>query len=371
MDRCQYVDLPLNNTISIMFSHYLPIILTSAYLFFGHTDGRKASPTYISYSTVTGFFAQDDPTTNASTFDYTATNFGLLNRTYPTDPRHTLTQWQRFHRQVSQLQHDAPNGVKYKLLYMGRHGEGYHNAAESYYGTPAWNCYYSIRDGNGTVVWADAHLTPNGVAQAQIANRFWANEIAVQKIPTPQSYYTSPLTRCLVTANITFTGLDLPARHPFIPTVKELLREGISGHTCDRRGTKTYIHDAFPSYKIEAGFTETDELWQALHAETSTDQDIRSKKVLDDIFTHNHDTYISITSHSGEIASILRVLGHRVFSLKTGAIIPVLVRAQTVAGEAPVTASQPYVAICTCTSPPASTATTSECTTATATVRSA
>jgi hypothetical protein len=29
--------------------------------------------------------------------------------------------------------------VQYKVLFMGRHGEGWHNAAESFYGTPAWN----------------------------------------------------------------------------------------------------------------------------------------------------------------------------------------------------------------------------------------
>ncbi len=29
--------------------------------------------------------------------------------------------------------------MRYKLLVMGRHGQGFHNAAESYYGTPAWN----------------------------------------------------------------------------------------------------------------------------------------------------------------------------------------------------------------------------------------
>jgi len=40
------------------------------------------------------------------------------------------------------------------------------------------------------------------------------------------------------------------------------------------------------------------------------------------------DAFISITSHSGEISSILRVLGHRSFSLSTGAVIPVLVRAE-------------------------------------------
>jgi len=114
------------------------------------------------------------------------------------------------------------------------------------------------------------------------------------------------LTRCLQTANITFSGLKLPSRQPFIPTVKELFREGISGHTCDRRGTKTYIHDAFHAYKIEAGFSEDDLLWKADQGEVPTDEDIRSKKALDSVFGSDDSTYISITSHSGEIASILR-----------------------------------------------------------------
>lgn len=167
-------------------------------------------------------------------------------------------------------------------------------------------CYWSLKDGNDTVVWADANLTPKGIAQAQIANRFWASEISIEKIPTPESYYTSPLTRCLVTANITFSGLKLPSRYPFIPEVKELFREGISGHTCDRRNSKTYIQENFPTYKIEAGFSETDLLWKPLQAETPPDQDIRTKKVLDDVFSNDDSTYISITSHSGEIASLLR-----------------------------------------------------------------
>lgn len=107
------------------------------------------------------------------------------------------------------------------------------------------------------------------------------------------------------TANITFSGLDLPSRHPFIPTVKELFREGISGHTCDRRGTKTYIHGAFPSYNIEAGFSEDDLLWKALQGEVQVDENIRSKKALDEVFNSDDSTYISLTSHSGEIASVL------------------------------------------------------------------
>jgi hypothetical protein len=74
---------------------------------------------------------------------------GLLNRSYPTDHssgRHhgEKPQWAKFARWVDYLNkkcrgsggHDR---TMYKVLVMGRHGQGWHNAAESYYGTPAWN----------------------------------------------------------------------------------------------------------------------------------------------------------------------------------------------------------------------------------------
>ncbi|OCK82547.1 phosphoglycerate mutase-like protein [Lepidopterella palustris CBS 459.81] len=314
--------------------------------------GYGYNPGYVNYTVVPGLFQQDDPATNASTFNFTASNFGLIDRTYPTDSScengSQATQWQRLAHYIRTLNNEAPRNVEYKLLYMGRHGEGWHNAAESYYGTPAWNCFWSEKDGNGTAVWADAHLTANGIKQALAVNAFWAKEMAEQKIPVPESYYTSPLSRCLATANLTFSGLALPREHPFVPQVKELFREGISGHTCDRRSSKTYIHDSFPWYTFEAGFTEDDELWEALHGETSQDEDIRSKKVLDDVFTHDKSTYISITSHSGEIASLLRVLGHRVFSLSTGAAIPVLVRAEALTAASPSPTIQPFTALSTC-----------------------
>lgn len=69
----------------------------------------------------------------------------------------TKTPWERFENKVAALRAADPS-VDYKVLYIGRHGEGYHNAAETYYGTPAWNCYWSELDGNGTVVWADAQI---------------------------------------------------------------------------------------------------------------------------------------------------------------------------------------------------------------------
>lgn len=311
-------------------------------------DGEE----YIAYSTVDGYFLQDLNTTNASTFDYTATNFGLISQTYSTDcsADANLTQWQRFNRLVFDLNQQAPSNTVYKLLFIGRHGEGYHNAAQTYYGTPAWNCYYSELDGNSTATWADAHLDAAGVAQAIVANNFWAHEMETQKIQPPQSYYVSPLTRCLQTANYTYSNLSLPAYYPFIPTIKELFRESISTHSCDHRSNKTYIHNLFPTWKIEDTFAEDDDIWNGITAETNSAQDYRSKIVLDEVFSSDPSQIISITTHSGEAGSLLRVLNHITFSLVTGAIIPVLVKAETLtATKGATTTSTPWTTSAWCT----------------------
>ena len=221
---------------------------------------------------------------------------------------------------------------------MGRHGQGYHNAAETAFGTPAWNCYWAQLKGNGTFYWEDAQLTDAGVLQAEIAHNYWKNRIDVEKIPRPQSYYTSPLKRCLATANLTFGGLDLPVYYPFKPTVKELLREGISIHTCDHRSNATSIKDTYPSFKLEHGFNEYDELWNGVTAESDSAHEKRMLTLLDDVFTNDDHTWISFTSHSGTISTILDVIGHQSFSLATGSVIPVLVKAKFLpAADAPST----------------------------------
>ncbi|KAK3941267.1 phosphoglycerate mutase-like protein [Diplogelasinospora grovesii] len=311
---------------------------------------------YINYTTVTGFFLQDDPSTSPSGFDYATTNWGLINRTYPTDSKiekcGSKTQWQKFAYYVKTLNQEADGDTAYKVFFFGRHGEGWHNAAESYYGTPAWNCYWSELEGNGTVTWADATLTPSGIAQAVKANNYWKTTLETQKVPAPESYYTSPLMRCLITANITFSGLSLPASRPFVPVIKEFFREGISIHTCDHRSNKTYIHSQFPTWGFEPSFAEHDPLWNGVTGEESSSEAARSKIVLDEVFAEDDNTWISVTSHSGEIASLLSVLRHRTFSLSTGQIIPVLVKAQRLYQAYPSTTINAWTSLATCTQPP-------------------
>ena len=90
----------------------------------------------------------------------------------------------------------------------------------------------------------------------------------------------------------------------------------------------SYIHSHFRSFRVEDGFSEEDVLWRPDRRETEDEQVIRVKRLLDDVFTHDQETFISFTSHSGNIAAILKAIGHRPFALQTGGLIPVLVRAE-------------------------------------------
>ncbi|KAI9885962.1 MAG: Translation factor guf1 mitochondrial [Watsoniomyces obsoletus] len=297
------------------------------------------------YTTVTGYFLQDEPDTDPRKFEYNTTNLGLINRPYDSDdkydPDHKKTQWERFDDEVRRLNKESSKDVQYRLLYLGRHGEGWHNVAEAYYGSKAWDEKWSLLPGNGTVNWTDAQLTPLGNEQAKVAHEFWKAGISEQHIPAPESYYVSPLYRCLATADITFSNLELPADRPFQPIIKELLREKIGEHTCDERSSKTFIQDEFPKFTFESGFSEGDPLWKPDERETDEQQDARLKKLLDDVIGHDERTYISMTSHSGTTNSIMRVIGHRPFSLVPGALMPVLVKVEAVNEELPSTGARP------------------------------
>ncbi|KAJ5574063.1 uncharacterized protein N7459_008490 [Penicillium hispanicum] len=290
-----------------------------------------AEPAQFTFSTVKGYFLQDEPSTNPDTFDYAASNFGLIPKCEDSGEAEVrITQWQKFAQDMEARNGPDQPTTKYKVLFLGRHGQGVHNVAESRYGTKAWDEYWSLLDGDEWGTWVDAHLTDLGIAQAQTAHDAWAQQIE-HGIPTPQSYYVSPLHRCCQTAQVTFEGLNMPGTSPFRPLIKELLRETMGEHTCDRRSTASEIAAQFPEYRFEPGFVEEDRLWDPKARESNEERNRRLAALLTDIFANDENTFLSLTAHSGAITSILEVVGHREFPLATGAVIPVVVRADRIA----------------------------------------
>ena len=69
-------------------------------------------------------------------------NFGLKERPYLADSSFynasEKTLWQRFEREVERLNQESRKSTIYKLLYMGRHGQGTHNVGEDFYGFREW-----------------------------------------------------------------------------------------------------------------------------------------------------------------------------------------------------------------------------------------
>lgn len=212
-------------------------------------------------------------------------------------------------------------------------------------------CYWGLQSGNGTAVWEDPLLTPAGLEESYKANAYFKSRFADEGMPYFDSYYASPLSRCVQTAHETFKGIKFPKDKPFVPVVKELLREGISIRTCDHRSNKKYISSLTPKIKFEKGFSNEDKLWTGVKGETAEHQLERSKEALDDIFTSDNAVWISISSHSGEITKLLQALNHRPFRLATGQIIPVLVRADVVMEE-PTSTFASWTTEATCNSPP-------------------
>ena len=71
-------------------------------------------------------------------------------------------------------------------------------------------------------------MTPKGHSQVATAHDFWSKALAEAKIPTPQSFYVSPMARTLSTANETWSTQSIwDNGQQFAPTVKEVGRHAM------------------------------------------------------------------------------------------------------------------------------------------------
>lgn len=197
--------------------------------------------------------------------------------------------------------------------------------AQNTYGTPAWNCYWSLLTTDGNITWGpDALLDSTGIAQAEAVNAGWKQQIQ-DSIPLPETLYSSPMRRSASTLNITWS--DILLNQGYVPYIKEGFRESIGLHTCDKRSNKTVIAATYPGWHFDADFTQHDELWDPIYEEQSPQQARRTRQQLNAIFSEDPSTFISITAHSGTITGFFTAVGHQQFGVQTGGFVPVIVKA--------------------------------------------
>ncbi|KAI1091291.1 phosphoglycerate mutase-like protein [Rostrohypoxylon terebratum] len=294
------------------------------------------------YTAVPGFFLHDEEPEGPVFRAKTRNEFGIKEREYETDRRFwkdfaklspeqqeakrqgASDQWLRFEYFLNHLNAAGQGKVEWKVIYVVRHGEGYHNVKERQVGRAEWERYWSRVDGDDNSTWRDSHLTPTGQQQAVDVR----SHVGSSRPYRPQSVYTSPLTRCLETTTIIWGSSS--RRYLTHATVMENLRERFGVHTCDRRSRKSWIQANFPFCKVGEDMTEQDELWQPTVRETEQEAARRARSALHDIWTSDRNTFIAITAHSGFIRSLYAAVKHADVWVAPGQIMPIFIKGEMV-----------------------------------------
>lgn len=277
---------------------------------------------YWEFSVVPGIFKQSLPETDETTFDTAREHFGVI------------TTWDEVIEKLHSLNESSDSKqVQYKLFFLARHGQGYHNVKHD--ANPGdWESKWKHLFTDGNITWGpDPELTELGVEQAKDNNKAWKHELVNNKnhdeeLIKPTKFFLSPFRRSIDT--LINTWKDIVDLKKIEPCIQENWRETIGVNKCDQRSSKSVIgkkyQDSF-GFKFEPGFVEEDEYWTPDTRETVAQQAIRQYKGFEELFNKfPNDEIISITSHSGSIRCQLIVLGHRQFAVGTGGMIAVFVK---------------------------------------------
>ncbi|CED83405.1 Predicted phosphoglycerate mutase [Phaffia rhodozyma] len=278
---------------------------------------------------VEGFFLQDAPSTG-KVASAVLPRLGLIDD--------SPTRWDDFRKTIKKLQNDAPRGTFYKAFYLQRHGQGFHNVAESKYGTDSWNDYWSKLYTDGNLTWGpDPSLTSLGIEQAKHVNAVWKEELALSP-PFPEIIWSSPLRRAADTLVWTYQDTAMNGSSGVRPMFKENLRESIGLHTCDARSTSYFLRTTYGTlenphnairFEFEPSFETHDILWKPDQRESEQSQIERTRKVVDELFREYSDqTFVSLVGHGGTISSFFKLVDHKDCEAPTGSLIPVIVKAK-------------------------------------------
>ncbi|KAG7383958.1 hypothetical protein PHYPSEUDO_003177 [Phytophthora pseudosyringae] len=219
--------------------------------------------------------------------------------------------WQDVHAEMDRKRRE---GTQVKLVVFLRHGEGTHNVAIDKYGSDAWNAYYCKLP-----EYLDAPLTVTGIQQAGNAstrlNTEVSNGLRLEHVvisPLERALRTFAIAYQNQTSNMSSTPLELP-------------REVLGVDTCDERRNISEKRVQYPALDFGGFESDADPWWTPDHRETDVEMETRATKFLELIFHNISAQTVGVVSHSVFGAALLRVIGHRQYSLGTAEFLPLLI----------------------------------------------
>lgn len=181
----------------------------------------------------------------------------------------------------------ADPGVK--VVYLVRHAEGIHNAAEREFGTERWEREFAKSE-----AYLDADLTSFGIEDARSKGPPALAAERARGMPPIERVVVSTLSRAIRTAEIFF--VDYPQLVPF--TSFELCREIMGVHTCDKRRPLAQLKIKFPRVDFARVQDEDDVLWSPTHRETDAEIKARALVFLEQLFDVTPERYVAVVTHS-------------------------------------------------------------------------
>ncbi|TYZ64976.1 hypothetical protein PybrP1_005768 [[Pythium] brassicae (nom. inval.)] len=188
-----------------------------------------------------------------------------------------------------------------KVVYLVRHAEGIHNAAEREFGTERWEAECAKSD-----AYLDADLTPFGIDDARSKGPPAIAAERARGMPPIERVVVSTLSRAIQTAEIFFA--DYPPRAPFASM--ELCREIMGVHTCDKRVSRSQLARKFPRVDVTRVADEEDVLWSPTHRETDEEIQARALVFLQQLFDAVPERFVAVVTHSKFMRCLYDALLH-------------------------------------------------------------
>mmetsp|Transcript_90008 Transcript_90008/g.141031 ORF Transcript_90008/g.141031 Transcript_90008/m.141031 type:complete len:261 (+) Transcript_90008:39-821(+) len=187
----------------------------------------------------------------------------------------------------------VPPAAPSKMVHFIRHGEGYHNVAQTEWRKQGKSAEPYDLEHDPDFKYLDPDLTEKGVEQAKSLQQRTAEV-------KPELLVVSPMRRAIRTGLLAFESQVSGGSLKVL--AQELLHETAGGHTCDKRLPRTDLASEFQQVDFSL-IGEEDPLWSEVR-ETLPDLATRAARFIEWVMARP-EQHVAVATHSGFLRSLL------------------------------------------------------------------